>query len=137
MKSPSRLINNKGVNKMVNYKIPTYGEITSLYLDGMTKEELIHLYEADVLQMNVRSRRHDTKIKIAHFFNVIEVSKRAYIENPRARIDKAKLLFYANKKTLIPTISIRKVLGALEKQGWSLQEATRDMEYLNRSLKIR
>jgi hypothetical protein len=122
---------------VANHKIPTYGDITSLYLDGMTKEEIIHLYEADVLQVNVRSRKHDTKIKIAHFFNVIEGSKRAYVENPRARVDKANLLFYVNKKTRIPTTSIKKVLDALEKQGWSLQEATRDMEYLDRSLKRR
>jgi len=90
------------------------------------------LYEADILQMNVRSRKYDTKIKIIHFFKVIEGSKKAYIEHPRARIDRANLLFYANKKTRIPTTSIKKVLEALEKQGWSLQEATMDMELLDR-----
>ncbi|RPJ78481.1 MAG: hypothetical protein EHM20_03810 [Alphaproteobacteria bacterium] len=122
---------------MANQKIPTYGEISSLYLDGMTQEEIIQLYEADIVQMDVRSRKRDTKFKIIHFFKVIEGSKKAYIEHPRARIDKANLLFYANKKTSIPTTSIKKVLEALEKQGWSLQEATRDMELLCRSLKRR
>jgi hypothetical protein len=101
----------------------------------MTKEEIIHLYEADVLEMNVRSRKYDTRNKIIHFFKVIEASKIAYIENPKARVDKANLLFYANKKTRISTTSIKKVLEALEKQGWSLQEATIDMEYLDSSPK--
>ena len=118
---------------MANYKIPTYGEIASLYLDGMTQEEIIQGCEADTLQMDVRSRKLDTRIKIIHFFKVIEGCKKAYIEHPRARIDRANLLFYVNKKTLIPTNSINRVMEALEKQGWSLQEATRDKELLDSS----
>ena len=123
----------KGVTKLANYKIPTYTEIASLYLDGMTKEEMIQLYEADSLKMDVRTRKRDTKIKIIHFFKVIEGSKKVYIEQPRARIDSASLLSYVSKSTLIPTISIKRVMEALEKQGWSIQEDTSSMKLLDRS----
>ena len=81
---------------MANHKIPTYGEISGLYLDGMTQEEMIQLYEADIVQMDVRSRKRDAKIKIIHFFKVIEASKKAYIEHPRARLDSAILVFYTS-----------------------------------------
>jgi hypothetical protein len=66
------------------------------------------MYEADVLQMNVRSRKCDTRNKIVHFFNVIEGSKKAYIENSRARVDKANLLFYANKKNVSQLLQSKK-----------------------------
>ena len=118
---------------MDSHKIPTYRDLTSFYLDGMTKEEIIRMYKADAPQMNLKGRKRETKKKINHFFKVIDEFKKIYIEQPRVRSNRAALIFYASKKTLIPTTSIMRVLEALEKQGWRLQEVTRDRKHLDRS----
>jgi hypothetical protein len=104
-------------------KIPTYRDLTSLYLDGMTKEEIVLLYKADSLQMDLMGRKRTTKKKINNFFNVINESKKTYIEQPKARDNRANLVFYINRRTKIPSVSIVKVLVALENQGWNLQES--------------
>jgi hypothetical protein len=116
-----------------NHKIPNYRDLTSFYLDGMTREEIIRMYKADAPQMELKGRKRETKKKINHFFKVIDESEKIYIEQPRARSNRSDLIFYASKKTFIPTTSIMRVLEALEKQGWSLQEATRDRKHLDRS----
>lgn len=117
---------------MIKSKIPTYSDLTSLYLNGLTQEEIIRMFDVDDPTMNFTNRKRDTKNKIIHFFKVIEGSKKAYVQHHRARINRTELLSYTNKKTLISTTSIMRVLEALEKQGWSLQEATRDTELLER-----
>lgn len=122
----------RGVLQLIKSKIPTYSDLTSLYLNGLTQEEIIRIFDIDDPTMNFTNRKRDTKNKIIHFFKVIEGSKKAYIRHHRARINRTELLSYTNKKTLISTTSIMRVLEALEKQGWSLQEATRDKELLER-----
>lgn len=119
---------------MVNFKIPNYRDLTTLYLAGITQEEIIRMYGVDAPPIDVRSKKHDTKIKIIHFFRVVETSKKAYIEHPRARINRTELISYVCKKILVSTTSVMRILEALEEQGWNLQEATMNMEILDRSI---
>jgi hypothetical protein len=98
----------------------------------MTKEEIIRNYEADVPQADLKRRRREAKKKINNFFKVIDESKRTYIEQPKARCDRAMLVYYASKKISMRNISIVRVLEALENQGWNIQEATRDIELIER-----
>jgi DNA-binding phage protein len=122
---------------LANSKVPNYRDLTGLYLDGMSQEEIIRMYKADAPQMDVRSTKHDTKLKIIHFFKVIEALKKAFIEHPRAQVNRTELLSYVCKKTLISTTSLMRVLNALEEQGWSLQEVTKDNELPNRTYEKR
>ena len=52
-----------------------------------------------------------------YFFKVIDESKKSYIEQPKARRNRAMLVYYASKKMYLRNISIVRVLEALEKQG--------------------
>ncbi|MDQ1252082.1 MAG: hypothetical protein QG646_1197 [Euryarchaeota archaeon] len=119
---------------MTIYKIPTYSDLTNLYLDGMTKEEIIRMYKADAPQMDLRGRKRETKRKINHFFKIIDESKKTFIEQPKARSNRAALIFYASKKTFIPTTSFKRALEALENKGWILQEAIKDVELYDKYL---
>lgn len=108
------------------HKIPAYRDLASLYLDGMTKQEIMQMYQADAPQGDLRGRKLASKNKINNFFKVIDESRKTYVEQPKARSSRAVLIFYANKKTLISTVSYMRVLEELEKKGWNLQEVVRD-----------
>lgn len=104
-----------------------------MYLDGKTQEDIIKLCKADTQQINDRSKKSDTKNKIVHFFKVIEGTKKAYIEYPRARVNRTELLSCVYRKTLVSTTSVMRILEALEEQGWSLQEVTKNIEFHDRA----
>lgn len=87
----------------------------------------MQLYKVDAPQMYIRGRKRATKKKINNFFKVIDESRKTYIEQKKARSDRASLAYYTSKKTDIRNISIIRVLEALDKQGWNIQEATKDM----------
>lgn len=103
-------------------KIPNYKDLTILYLDGMKKEEILLLYKANTPQIDLMGRKRATKKKINNFFKIINESMKIYIEQPKARSNRANLIFHINRRTQISNISIVKVLEALENQGWNLQE---------------
>ena len=113
---------------MANYTCPTQREIAHFYVLGKTKDEILKIYMIDDNQIEIGSMKQETKLKINHFFKVIEGARTAYVENPKSRICFEFLVSQTSKRTLINITSCRKILVALTHAGWSIEKETEGLE---------
>ncbi len=113
---------------MANYTCPKQREIAQFYVQGKTKEEILKIYIVDDIQIEIGSLKHETKLKINHFFKVLEGARTAYVENPRSRICFEFLVSQTSRGTLINITSCKKILEALTYAGWSIEKETEGLE---------
>jgi hypothetical protein len=113
---------------MANYTCPTHREIAHFYMLGKTKEEILKIYMVDCNQIDIGSTKQETKLKINHFFKVLEGARAAYIENPKSRICFEFLVSQTSKSTLVNITSCKKILEALTHVGWSIEKETEGLE---------
>lgn len=108
--------------------IPTQTELAHFYVLGKTKEEILKIYMVDDNQIEIGSTKQETKLKINHFFKVLEGARTAYVENPKSRICFEFLVSHTSRGTLINIKSCRKILEALTHAGWSIEKETEGLE---------
>jgi len=113
---------------VVNNDLPTHREIAHFYMLGKTKEEILKIYMVDFNQKDISRMKQETKLKINHFFKVIEGARKAYVENPKSRICFEFLIAQTSKGTLINITSCKKILEALTHAGWSIEKETEGLE---------
>ena len=113
---------------MSNNNIPTQRELAHFYVLGKTKEEILKIYMLDDNQIEIGSTKQETKLKINHFFKVLEGARTAYVENPKSRICFEFLVSHTSRGTLINIKSCRKILEALTHAGWSIEKETEGLE---------
>ena len=113
---------------MANYTCPTQREIAHFYVLGKTKDEILKIYMIDDNQIEIGSMKQETKLKINHFFKVIEGARKVYVENPKSRICFEFLIAQTSKSTLINITSCKKILEALSHAGWSIEKETKGLE---------
>jgi len=113
---------------LVNYDLPTYKEIAHFYILGKTKDEILKIYMVDSNEIDFGRMKKETKIKINHFFKVLEGAKKAYVDNPRSRISFESLISQTSKVSLINITSCKRVLEALNDAGWSIEEETEGLD---------
>jgi hypothetical protein len=113
---------------LVNNDLPTQREIAHFYTLGKTKEEILKIYMVDNNQTDIGRMKQETKLKINHFFKVLEGARTAYVENPKSRICFEFLVLQTSRVTLINVRSCRKILEALKHVGWSIEKETEGLE---------
>jgi hypothetical protein len=113
---------------VVNNDLPTHREIAHFYMLGKTKEEILKIYMVDSNQTDIGRMKRETKLKINHFFKVLEGTRTAYVENPKSRICFEFLVSQTSRVTLINISSCRKILEALIHAGWSIEKETEGLE---------
>jgi hypothetical protein len=113
---------------LVNNDLPTHREIAHFYTLGKTKEEILKIYMIENNQTDIGRMKQETKLKINHFFKVLEGARTAYVENPKSRICFEFLVSQTSRVTLINTRSCRKILEALTHAGWSIEKETEGFE---------
>ena len=92
------------------------------------KEEILKIYMVDDNQIEIGSTKQETKLKINHFFKVLEGARTAYVENPKSRICFEFLVSHTSRGTIINIKSCRKILEALTHAGWSIEKETEGLE---------
>jgi hypothetical protein len=95
---------------------------------GKNERRILKIYMIDDNQIEIGSMKQETKLKINHFFKVIEGARTAYVENPKSRICFEFLVSQTSKSTLINITSIKKILKALIDAGWSIEKETEGLE---------
>jgi hypothetical protein len=101
----------------------------------MTKEEIIRMYKVDAPQMDLRGRKRETKRKINHFFKIIDESKKTFIEQPKARSNRAALIFYASKKHLYQLLHLSGLWRHWKKRAGSFKKLLRMWSFMTNLLK--
>jgi len=117
---------------LVNNDVPTHREVAHFYTLGKTKEEILKIYMLDNNQTDIGRMKQETKLKINHFFKVLEGARTAYVENPKSRICFEFLVSQTSRVTLINTRSCRKILEALTHVGWRIETETEGLELKDR-----
>jgi hypothetical protein len=97
-------------------------------VQGKTKDEILKIYMVDDNQIDIGSVKQETKLKINHFFKVLNGARTAYVENPKSRICFEFLVSQTSKSALINITSIKKILKALIDAGWSIEKETEGLE---------
>jgi hypothetical protein len=118
---------------MVNNDLPTHREIAHFYMLGKTKEEILKIYMVDNNQTDIGRMKQEIKLKINHFFKVLEGARTAYVENPKSRICFEFLVSQTSKGTLVNISSCKKILEALANAGWSIEKETEGLELKDKS----
>jgi len=113
---------------VANYTCPTQRDIAKIYVQGKTKDEILKIYMVDDNQIDIGSVKQETKLKINHFFKVLNGARTAYVENPKSRICFEFLVSQTSKSALINITSIKKILKALIDAGWSIEKETEGLE---------
>jgi hypothetical protein len=113
---------------VANYASPTQRDIAKFYVQGKTKEEILKIYMVDDNQIEMGVVKHETKLKINHFFKVLKGARKAYVENPRSRICFEFLITQTSKCTLVNITSCKKILKALIDAGWSIEKETEGLQ---------
>jgi hypothetical protein len=113
---------------VANYTCPTQRDIAKFYVQGKTKEEILKIYMVDDNQIDIGSVKQETKLKINHFFKVLNGVRTTYVENPKSRICFEFLVSQTSKSNLINITSCKKILKALIDAGWSIEKETDGLE---------
>lgn len=113
---------------MTNYTCPTQRDIAKFCVQGKTKEEILNIYMVDDSQIEIGIKKHEVKLKINHFFKVLDGARTAYVENPKSRICFEFLVSHTSKSTLVNITSCKKILKALTHAGWSIEKETESLE---------
>jgi hypothetical protein len=113
---------------VTNCTCPTHKEIAHFYVLGKTKEEILKIYMVDDNQIEIGTTKQEIKLKISHFFKVLEGARTTYIENPKSRICFEFLVSQTSRSTLINVTSCKKILEALTRAGWSIEKETEGLE---------